>query len=353
MTLRPTVLIAFSLLLTSCASQPPQEATPSSAAKAQYLQAISHFRQGEMMHALEASTRISTEFPKYAPAYELSGIINQQLNRLQEAGDSYQTALELSPNAASVLNNYGNFECARRNYGSAQALFERAANSPSNTQPAIARTNAGLCALRSKDASDAQQQFKAAIELDPTQSNALYQLAQLALIEGRATTASTWLKQYAQHHPHTAKTLLLGAKIEADLGNPIGLSDYRDKLQQGFPSSEEAKQVNALSSTNTVTNNQQTRHADNWVRARNPEHFTLHINSANSRGTLEQLSKNSAISNDAAIYTGASGTHILISGNFASFEQAQQALTRLPETLQQHRPWIRNFAGIQATLTTQ
>lgn len=323
-------------------------------AQAQYSQATENFRQGEMLRALEATGRAIQLNPNYAAAYELRGIINQQLGRMEKAGESFGIALKLKPNEPSVLNNYANYQCLRKNYGSAMELFERAASSPLNEKPAIAYTNAGLCALRGKETEDAKARFERAVHLDPSQPNALYQLGQLSINQGNTMSANTWLTQYLDHNPHTEKSLLLGARIEAALGNPMGLNDYTDKLQQGFPGSKEAKAAANLTTDNRIsaTGNMASRSNvfdQGWVKERNPNHFTLHISSSRSNQELQTLALTTN-SSETAIYFGANASYTLIVGNYADFEKAQEALKALPGSLKNKKPWIRNFEGIQATL---
>jgi len=349
-----SVVAVLVLNLYGCATQPTSDPASQAEAEARYQQAVNLARSGKQMKALEAASQAVSLDPRNAKAHELAALMNQQADRQEKAAISFKQALALNPSSPSLLNNYGNFQCQRKNFAAATELFNRAAAIQTNPKPEIAYTNAGLCALRAGDTPQAKQLLTQAIEVRADQSVAVYQLAQIALAENDSLVANSWLEQYLRHFPHTAKTLLLGANIENQLGNPLGVSDYTDKLLSGFPNSAEATQAKQLG--NPVSGAQHfaagTTYDSSWVKNRNPTHFTVQIATSKKKQELDELIKLLPATENAIFIINPDGRprFNLIAGNYSDFEDAQAAMLAVKKQLPTRRPWVRNFAGIQANL---
>ena len=215
------LITIIALGLQSCATSQSgavnQERTKQS--RQQLAQALDHLRNQELPEAKLAISDSLKSNPGNAQAHHIAALVAQRSGQSSEAREHFKTAIELAPTAATIRNNYGNFLCATGNYAAAERNFNLAAAQPDNTQPAIAHTNIGLCALRSTKSEQAKASFERAIQLDPAQTTALYQLARLKLDDGKPLSASTLMEQYSQHGQDTEKTLLLLARIEQSLGN--------------------------------------------------------------------------------------------------------------------------------------
>lgn len=345
------IFIAVLILLTGCAGQTRPDADARAEARQQYDKALAEMKKGDPIAALPLARRAATLDPSNARAQELLALLYQQNGQGALAAAAFEKALALNPTSASLLNNHANFQCHQKRYAQAFESFDRAANLPGNAHPEIALTNAGLCALRSGDRAVARNYFQQAIELRADQPVALYQMARLSLEEGNPVAANSWLEQFLNHYPHTAKTLLLGARIEHRLGNPLGVADYVDKLRSGFPSASETAQAAQLMKSAggalPVASGGSVFGRD-WVSARDPEHFTVQIASAPDRQRLEALAAKLQTSENAifSINAGGATRYILVSGDYASFDDARNALIQARKTFPGSRPWIRNFASI-------
>lgn len=350
---RALLMVSLTLILGGCAGHQASAPVSQEQAEARYQQATEFAREGKQMKALEAARQAVSLNPGHARAHELVALMSQQTGQQNLAGSSFKQALALNPNSPSLLNNYGNFQCQRKNYGAATQLFDRAANIEANPKPEIAYTNAGLCALRSGDSQQAKQLFTQAIEQRADQSVAVYQLARLALAEHDTLVANSWLEQYLRHYPHTAKTLLLGAQIEHQLGNPLGVGDYVDKLLSGFPGTAETARAKQLHSQDSVGQRLAagSLYDGSWVKNRNPDYYTVQIATSQKKQVLESLVKTLTTAENAIFIVNPDGKprYNLISGNYLKFEDAQAAMLNVKKELVTHRPWVRNFAGIQAS----
>lgn len=353
--MRPALLLLF-ILLSACASQ-TRTVNPETQKSAQrlYQKAIKAYRQGQAMPALQAATQSVKADPNNAHAHELLGIINQRLDRAEQADKNFQQAMALAPADAGILTNYASLQCQQKNYSSAEQNFIRATELVSNPAPEIAWTNAALCAQRMGDSSKARKFYTQALQLNPGQPIPLYQLARLKLEIRQPQAANEYLQQYLGHAPHTAKTLLLGAQIEYALKNPLGLNDYINKLRSAFPDSTERTQAEALLGQKFAsTKGSNTLLGSDWVSSRAPTHFTIQVTTNLEQQPVSDLAA-TIHQTDKAIFRTQQGSdiwHTLIVGDYPSFSAAQSALSHLPDSTAPLNPWIRDFKTIQNTLTT-
>lgn len=244
------ITLAFILLsVTGCATQPVQEqASPQLKAQSQkfLFEAITAFRAGKLSTASQAVETSLKQDPDNGLTYNLRALIRQRLGQFDNATSDFQKAIDLSPNDATIRNNFGTLLCTQKHYSAAEQNFLYAADISTNSEPEIAYTNAGLCSERAGKMNKAQGYFEQAITNYPGQPTALYHLSQLSLNAGDRIQANTYLEQYRQHAPHTAKSLLLAARIEHAMGNLRGVEDYIAQMQTKFPSSPELKQARGL-----------------------------------------------------------------------------------------------------------
>lgn len=247
--MRNTTLALIILAVTGCASQPVvKSADPQNRAQSQKLlfEAITAFRAGKLAttsQAIENSLKLD---PDNGLSYNVRALTRQRLGQFDDATRDFQKAIELSPNDATIRNNFGTLLCTQKHYRIAEQNFLYAADIDTNSEPEIAYTNAGLCSERAGDNGKAKQYFEKAITEFPGQPTALYHLSQLSLDSGQAIQANTYLTQYREHAPHTSKSLLLAARIEHAMGNLQGVETYINQMQSKFPDAQELRQARQL-----------------------------------------------------------------------------------------------------------
>ncbi|MEM8844949.1 MAG: type IV pilus biogenesis/stability protein PilW [Pseudomonadota bacterium] len=172
-------------------------------------------------------------------ANNIAGLIYSNTGENRLAVEYFEKALRLSPNDSSTLNNYANFLCNSGETKQAEQKFLQAATNPKNPNPEIAYTNAGLCMLRIPDILSAEEYFKTALDFQPNNSIALYQLAQIYLNQGRGRQALDNLRAYATFAKHTPETLKLGIEIGRYIRDKETEISYFNLLQNEFPASRE------------------------------------------------------------------------------------------------------------------
>lgn len=247
--MRKFTLAILVLGLSACATQPTDSGVDPQArqkSKQHLSEAIASFRAGKLSSASDAIDKSLTLNPNNGLAYNLRALTKQRLGQFEDATQDFQKAIELAPQDATIRNNFGTLLCTQKRFPAAEQNFLYAADITSNSEPEIAYTNAGLCAQRSGDGEKAWRYFEKASQLNPGQPTALYHLSRLSLNANRAIEANTYLEQYREHAPHTAKSLFLAARIEHAMGNLKGVEDYLAQLQSQFPNATELRQARQL-----------------------------------------------------------------------------------------------------------
>ncbi len=315
--------------------------------------AVAAYRQGKIVEAHQAATQGAREDAENAQFQNLLGLTSQRLDRPEAAREHFRRALQLAPQDALILNNYGTFLCERREFKDAQTQFLLAAQAPGNRNPDVAYVNAGLCALRAGQPDSARGFLEQAIQQKPNQSVALFQLARLYFDQGQVGLAESYLNRYLQVATHNAQTLLLGAEIEHRNRRTAGLQDYVAKLESAYPNSAEAKRAQRLlqpAAPGIFDPEREGLLDEQWIMGRAPRHYTIQILSAADLGTFQSHVGKLPRRDPAAYFTQRRNNETrynLIVGDYADIAQATAALEALPPALRAVRPWVRNFADLQ------
>ena len=228
-------------LLIACAPQTQRPVTEIQPERINTLisNSLAYALRGSYPQAETTIQKALTIDPNSIDANNVAGLIYAKTNRPKLAVQHFRKALSKAPNDSSTLNNYGNFLCDAGSLNQAEQIFLRAATHSSNTNPEIAYTNAGLCAIRIPDADKAANYFKTALDFKENNSIALYQLAQINFAKKRGVPALQRLRSYAKYAQHSPKTLRLGIEISRLLKDKETEINYFNLLQTQFPSSEE------------------------------------------------------------------------------------------------------------------
>jgi type IV pilus assembly protein PilF len=207
--------------------------------------AAGYFELGNMSVALEELKIATLADPNYAPAHGVGGLVYAALKEDRLAEESFQRALRLSPLDHDVNNNYGMFLCDRKREQEAIGYFLAAVRNPLYQNPDRSLVNAGVCARRRGDTGAAQGYFQQALKVQPNQTQALFQLADLAFAGGDFAGARDYLNRLKQMVAPTPELLWLGVRIERRLGDRNTEASYAQQLRNHFPASKEAKALAA------------------------------------------------------------------------------------------------------------
>lgn len=251
------VAISMALLLAACMTPGP-DSGPGARQAVSAQPATSEAQQRAKVHtelgslymldgrsaiALEEARIALSADPSYAPAFNLLGLTHMVLNEPRLAEDNFQKALSLAPGDPEISNNYGWFLCQNGREKSSIGYFMAAARNPLYTTPTKPYTNAGICSLRMKDDTAAEDYLLTALRLSPTNTQALFWLADIAYRKGRHSEARQWATDIEKMMEPTAEVVWLALRIERKLGNREAEARYASQLRRRFPGSPEQRML--------------------------------------------------------------------------------------------------------------
>jgi type IV pilus assembly protein PilF len=200
-------------------------------------------RQGRFDVATEKLKKAIDQNDRYAPAHKTLAYVYTQRGDSEHAEIEYRRALDLDNSDPETHNNFGVFLCSQGKSAEADRYFMTAIRDRSYTTPEAAWTNAGLCALKTKDAARAEEDFRQALKANPDFGEALVQMAMLSYQRQDYLRTRAFLQRFDRVARPRAETLLLAAKTERNLGDNQAARRYEANLVQSFPESEEAAQL--------------------------------------------------------------------------------------------------------------
>jgi type IV pilus assembly protein PilF len=199
-----------------------------------------YLQQNNMAVALE-EIRISLEADKrYAPAYNVRGLIQMYLRENEAAEESFQRALELASNDPEVNNNYGWFLCQTGREKESLAYFMSAIKNTLYQTPEKSYINAGICSMRKNDMAAAEDFLQKALRLSRNSPSAMLPLAQLNFQKGAYGESRRMLSDLHRQTEPTAESLWLLVRVERKLGDRMGEAGSSSQLRRKFPESKEA-----------------------------------------------------------------------------------------------------------------
>ena len=247
---RTTMLALAVALAAGCASGPeapavdggPLIADPGDArnrARAHTELAAAYYGRGNMGVALEELRIATAADAGYAPAHSLFGLVYMDLRENRLAEQSFERALKLAPNDADINHNYAWFLCQTRREPDSIKYFMQAARNPLYATPWRSYSAAGVCALRSDNAKEAEQYFERALRLEPDEPASLLQLGQIRYRQGRMDEARRLVARHNKVVAPSAESLWLALRVERRLGQRVAEQSYATQLRRRFPASPE------------------------------------------------------------------------------------------------------------------
>lgn len=240
-----SLLALLSVGCVTTSSRPTPEPGPAGEAAQYNLQlGISYLRQDNLQAAREKLEKALEQDSGLATAHAALGIVFERLEDPAGAERHYRRAVDLDRSSPDNLNALAVFTCSRKQEPQeALKLFDRAIAIPlsvSNANRPMLYTNAGTCAKRI-DRPRAENYLRGALALDPLFPDALIQLAEVTLEEGRALQARGFLERYLARVKATPSALWLGVRIERELNDRSAAARYGEQLRREFPEAPETR----------------------------------------------------------------------------------------------------------------
>lgn len=197
-----------------------------------------YLQQGKLETAQERLQRALKLDPRNVDAHTMLAVLNERINRPEIAESFYRKATELKPDGGAVNNNYGAFLCGKGRYAEADTYFQRALADPFYKTPGDAYGNAGTCAAKAGQPDKALAYFRNALETQPTNAMALFEMARINYEKNDNLRARAFMQRLEAVTPPEPQILELAERIELRLGDRSAAKKYRDRLEQEFPDYE-------------------------------------------------------------------------------------------------------------------
>lgn len=206
---------------------------------------VGYLEQGQLQLALEKLELAVQLDEQHVPAHLALGIVYERIGREQRALGHLERAVRLAPEDGAVHNSLAALLCRMERYDDAERHFRDALDDPFYRTPEVVLTNAGSCARRAGRLEDAEAYLRQALEFDPVNRLALFNLAGVALARNEAFSARAFLQRLEGTGPLGPDALLLGVRIERALGNADEAERYATSLRARYPESLQAEQLEA------------------------------------------------------------------------------------------------------------
>lgn len=202
--------------------------------------AAAYFQRGQMTTALEQVKLAIQADPGLGEAYTLRGLIYANLGDFALADESFRRALQVNPQDADSLHNYGWYLCQQRRYDEADTMFRRAIAVPQYRDVARTLLAEGVCQASAGRLDAAEQTLSRSYQLDPGNPTTAVRLSEVLYQRGQYERARFYVRRVnAIPEISNAQTLWLAARIEKRLGNQQGAQDFGMQLRNRFPDAPE------------------------------------------------------------------------------------------------------------------
>lgn len=213
---------------------------PERRAKVRLELASAYLSRGQFDTALEEARQALAAKPDWPDAYSLLALIYASQGDNRQAEQSFQRALQLSPQDGNLMHNYGWYLCQQRRFADADRQFQSALAQPQYRDLARTLMAAGVCQARDNRMAEAERSLARAFELEPANPAVAYNLSDLLYRRGDYERARFYVSRVNAVPDYTnAQSLWLAARIEKRAGNASGLEDAARKLRDRFPQSPE------------------------------------------------------------------------------------------------------------------
>lgn len=207
-----------------------------------------YLANGDLQTAMDKLNKALQFDADYAPAHTVMAVLDERINRPEQAEQHYRRAVQLEPDKGMPNNNLGTFLCRIGKGAEAIGYFQKALKDPFYSTPDVALTNEGICQLRMNDRAGAEASLRKALDANPNNGDALLHLAKVLYLNNDAFRARAFIQRFDALGQPSAVALKLGHDIETRLGNTDAAQNYLRRLQSQFPDSEQAHALDAPAS---------------------------------------------------------------------------------------------------------
>lgn len=201
--------------------------------------AAAYYQRGQYGVSLEELRKALSADARYAPAHYMLGVLNMELKDDVAAESAFRQAIAIEPDNAEARNNFGWFLCTRKRHDESLEQFNAALRNPLYATPDTALTNAGQCARDAGRLAEARAYFERALNLNPRQTKAMLDLADIHHRDGRPSDARRMLDRLHALSEPSPQSLWLGVRVARGLGDRDMEASQGAKLRKYFPDAVE------------------------------------------------------------------------------------------------------------------
>ncbi|WP_341938606.1 type IV pilus biogenesis/stability protein PilW [Marinimicrobium sp. C2-29] len=187
-------------------------------------------------HHLRKAFELDENSPK---ALGAQAMLFQLEGEKERAEQSFKNALRRDSDSTQTRNNYAAFLYSQERYEEAYEQFKIVSEDVDYDNRSRALLNLGRSALQLGRVDRAKAAFEHAYTLNRRMAAVLIELAEINFNEQEYAEAKRYLDQYANLARHSARSLLLGIKIERIFDNKDKEASYALALKNRFPYSDE------------------------------------------------------------------------------------------------------------------
>ena len=246
-TLAITVVGAF--LGAGCVTEGVNTMEPASEreqAEANLALGIGYLQEERPDLAIEALERAISLQPRMADAHSMIALAYDQTRAFGLAEEHHRRATDLAPGNADVQNGYAVFLCLRNRWEDAEPYFDRAIAAANNVSPITVMNNAAACARGAEDFDAAGRFFRAALEIDPLNVEALRGAMNVSIRSANFISGRAFWQRLNRVTSLQAEDLLSCYVIEVELRDQAAAQTCASRLRQEFPGSPVLNQLSEL-----------------------------------------------------------------------------------------------------------
>jgi type IV pilus assembly protein PilF len=203
-------------------------------------------RQGRPDAAVDALERAIDLDSRNATAHSALALAYDQLDEADQAEDHHRRATQIDPGNADIQNSYAVFLCRQGRWADAERYFTRALDDERSGILATTFVNAGNCARGANELAKAEENYRAALEVDASNTDAMAGMIELAIRNDNYLQARAFIQRLFVTSQPTSYHLLVCYMVEQRLGDAAAADSCARQLRSGFPNSTEAIRLREL-----------------------------------------------------------------------------------------------------------
>lgn len=238
---------SLALLAGGCASDQglAPGRSPAQAAAVNEQLAMAYLQLGKLAVARHFIERAMDQDSDDASVQAAAGLIYERLGEDAMARRAYAKAARLGRGDPDVMNTYAGYLCRTHRAAEGEKIFGEVIRNPLYQTPEVAMVNAGVCLENAGDDDGAERYFKRALVVHPNMPSAMLESGALALRRKDPAAAADIVKRFLAVNAPTPEILWLGLRAERALGHENVADAYAQRLAKQFPSSSEARLLQA------------------------------------------------------------------------------------------------------------